>query len=210
MVIKEKHIIDFCKGITWFIVLGLISYFNQWNNLTAWIYLILHGSYGLMWVMKSQIFPDKTWEKPVKFSYGILIFVGLCAYWIPAYIITSESHMASIPILFGAIICFIFGVWYHFVSDMQKFTFLKYQKGLIKDGLWSHCRHPNYFGEFLIYFSFVLMSIEAVMWWIPVVILNIFIAFVWYPNMRKIELSLSRFEDHKDYKKQTSFFFPFL
>ena len=77
MQIKQKYPIDFAKSITWLVVIGLIYYFNQFNNLTAWIYFCLHGSYGIMWVMKSNIFPDKTWEKKAGIPYTMLIIFGL-------------------------------------------------------------------------------------------------------------------------------------
>ena len=59
---KQKHFIDTQKGATAPTVLLLIWYFSQWGSTTAWIYLAIHGSYGIMWVLKSAIFPDKTWE----------------------------------------------------------------------------------------------------------------------------------------------------
>ena len=76
MRIKQKYMIDFAKGITWLLVLFLINYFNQVNNLTAWVYFCLHGSYGIMWVLKSYIFPDKTWESRVGIPYALLILFG--------------------------------------------------------------------------------------------------------------------------------------
>ena len=60
---KQKHFIDIHKGATAPVVFFLILYFHQWENTTAWVYLALHGSYGFMWVLKSKIFPDKTWEE---------------------------------------------------------------------------------------------------------------------------------------------------
>ena len=77
MRIKQKYIIDFAKGVTWALVLFLIYFFNQQNNITAWIYFCIHGSYGIMWVLKSYIFPDKTWESKVGIPYATLIFIGL-------------------------------------------------------------------------------------------------------------------------------------
>ena len=99
MRIKQKYMIDFAKGITWLLVLFLINYFNQINNLTAWVYFCLHGSYGIMWVLKSYIFPDKTWESRVGIPYALLILLGLILYWAPAYIITSTGHQASLNII---------------------------------------------------------------------------------------------------------------
>ena len=210
MLIKQKYIIDFAKGVTWLFVVSLILYFNQTQNFTAWVYFCLHGSYGLMWVTKSCFFPDKTWESKVGILYASLIFIGLILYWAPAFIITSLGHEASLPILMTAIFIFSFGIFYHFVSDMQKYTFLKNNKGLITDGFWRQCRHPNYFGELLIYLSFVLLVIETSLWWMPVSILILFFITVWIPNMNKIDKSLSRFEGHKSYKKKTAFLIPYI
>ena len=210
MRVKQKYIIDFAKGITWLLVLYLIYFFNQTNNFTAWIYFCLHGSYGIMWVLKSYIFPDKTWESRVGILYASLILMGLILYWAPAYIITSTGHKASLEVIVLAICTFSIGVFYHFASDMQKFIFLKNHSGLITDGFWKQCRHPNYFGELLIYLSFVIMVLETSLWWVPSLILLLFIVAVWIPNMIKIDKSLSRYEEHTSYKKKTAFIIPYI
>ena len=114
MRIKQKYIIDFSKSVTWITVLGLICYFNQTENITAWIYFCLHGSYGIMWVMKSNIFPDKSWEKKANLPYAIFILFCLMTYWSPAFIITMQGHEASINVIVASVIIFIFGVFYHF------------------------------------------------------------------------------------------------
>ena len=210
MEIKQKYIIDFSKSVTWMVVLGLICYFNQTENMTAWIYFCLHGSYGFMWVMKSNIFPDKSWEQRASFPYALFMLFGLMVYWSPAFIITMQGHEASLNIIIASIIVFVFGVYYHFVSDMQKYIFLKYNSGLMTDGLWKQCRHPNYFGELLIYISFLLLTIETNLWWAPITVLGMFVLFVWTPNMIRIDRSLSRFEEHDEYKKKTASIIPFI
>jgi len=210
MQIKQKYPIDFAKSITWLVVLVLIYNFNQFSNLTAWIYFCLHGSYGIMWVMKSNIFPDKNWERKSGIPYTIMILLGLMVYWIPAFIITMTSHEASLKIIAISIIMFSFGVFYHFASDMQKYIFLKNNSGLITNGFWKQCRHPNYFGELLIYLSFLMLTIESVQWWIPIGVLSIFIMIIWIPGMKRIDKSLSRYSGHKAYKKKTAFIIPYI
>ena len=63
MKLKQKYFIDSHKGITPLFIVGLMAYYNDWNNLIGFIYLALHGTYGLLWITKSYIFPDKQWEK---------------------------------------------------------------------------------------------------------------------------------------------------
>ena len=188
-------------------VLILIWYFHQWENHTAWIYLALHGSYGIMWVLKSAIFPDKTWEAHCSIWYGLYIWGGLTLYWISPFIIMSIPVYNS-PMYLGLMTAiFSMGVFFHYAADMQKHAHLKLKPGeLITDGLMNRCRNTNYFGEFLIYLSFALLSQH----WIPIAVLVSFMIIIWLPNMRKKDKSLSRYGDYADYKKRSSLLIPFI
>ena len=84
---------------------------------------------------------------------------------------------------------------------------LKFQPGkLITVGLWSRMRNPNYFGELLIYMSFVILSGDL----ITAIILGSFVFVVWLPNMRAKDKSLSRYPEFPAYKKKSWYFIPFL
>ena len=204
---KQKHFIDSHKGVTAPVVLGLIIYFNQWENITAWVYLALHGSYGIMWVLKSKIFPDTTWESACSIWYGLYIWGGLTLYWITPWIIMSTG-VCNTPMYLGICIAiFAMGVFFHYAADMQKHAHMKLQPGnLIVDGMMYRCRNTNYFGELLIYLSFALLSKH----WVPIAILVAFMMIVWFPNMRRKDKSLSRYREYEDYKKRTSLLIPFI
>ena len=160
-----------------------------------------------MWVLKSAIFPDKTWEAKCSIWYGLYIWGGLTLYWISPFIIMSTSVDNS-PIYLGLMVAiFAMGVFFHYASDMQKHVHLKLKPGkLITDGLMSRCRNTNYFGELLIYLSFALLSRH----WIPIVVLVSFMFIIWLPNMRKKDKSLSRYPEYAEYKKHTSLLIPFI
>ena len=204
---KQKHFIDSHKGATAPAVFLLIWYFGQWENTTAWIYLAIHGSYGIMWVLKSAIFPDKTWEEKCSIWYGLYIWGGLSMYWISPWIIMSFPVENS-PIYLGFIVTlFALGVFFHYAADMQKHAHLRLNPGnLITDGLMAKCRNTNYFGELLIYLSFALMTQH----WIPLAVLATFMAIIWLPNMRRKDKSLSRYPEYEEYKKRSSLLIPFL
>ena len=204
---KQKHFIDIHKGATGPLVLFLIYYFNQWDNTTGWVYLALHGSYGIMWVLKSKIFPDTTWEATCSIWYGMYIWGGLTLYWISPWIIMSGG-VENTPMYLGICIAlFAMGVFFHYAADMQKHAHMKLQPGkLITDGMMYRCRNTNYFGELLIYLSFALLSHH----WLPIVVLASFMCIIWYPNMLRKDNSLSRYDKFKEYKKRTSLLIPFL
>tara|TARA_Y100001970_G_scaffold284034_1_gene400567 strand:- start:1518 stop:2150 length:633 start_codon:yes stop_codon:yes gene_type:complete len=209
---KQKHFIDFHKGITFLYILFLINWYSAYNNITIWVYLGLHGTYGILWILKSRIFPDKSWEVKTSFLYGLFILVGLSLYWISPWIIVSgyfnDGDMIASPLWLISLCIFLFGlgVFLHFSSDMQKHTALKLNPGhLVMDGLFIKSRNMNYFGEFLIYLSFGLLSMH----WIPVTVLLLFILIIWVPNMVKKDKSLSRYREFKSYKDRTKIFSPF-
>ena len=117
---KQKHFIDSHKGATAPAVFFLIWYFGQWDNTTAWIYLAIHGSYGIMWVLKSAIFPDKTWEAKCSIWYGLYIWGGLSMYWISPWIIMSTPVENSPMYLRIILALFAMGVLFHYAADMEK------------------------------------------------------------------------------------------
>tara|TARA_Y100000817_G_scaffold286820_1_gene254931 strand:+ start:486 stop:1124 length:639 start_codon:yes stop_codon:yes gene_type:complete len=210
---KYKFYIDTHKGATFFYILSLLYIYEAFDNIFALVYLALHGSYGIFWVLKSKLFPDKTWEVKVPLYYGLIIWIGLSFYWIAPWIIVSEFFYKTESILNGeliilfSILLYVFGVFLHFTSDMQKFIQLKTQPGqLINDGLFKRCRNINYFGELLIYSAFALLSMH----WIPFLVLILFIIFIWAPNMIRKDKSLSRYENFEDYKKDSKLFIPFI
>ena len=204
---KQKYFIDSHKGATAPVVFLLILYFNQWENTTAWVYLALHGSYGIMWVLKSKIFPDTTWEAICSIWYGLYIWGGLTLYWISPWIIMSGG-VENTPIYLGICIAiFAMGVFFHYAADMQKHAYMKLQPGkLITDGMMYRCRNTNYFGELLIYLAFALLSHH----WIPIAVLVSFMALIWFPNMRRKDKSLSRYAEYEEYKKRSSLLIPFI
>ena len=206
---KQKHFIDFHKGITFLYILGLMYFYSAFDNVAIWVYLGLHGTYGVLWVMKSMIFPDKSWEEDTGLIYGLVILIGLSLYWISPWIIVSgyftNGQMVVIPNWLISVVIFSFGsgVFLHFSSDMQKYTTLKLNPGqLITDGLFQKSRNMNYVGEFLIYLSFSLLSMHL----LPILILAVFISAVWVPNMIKKDSSLSRYEGFAEYKRKTRIF----
>jgi steroid 5-alpha reductase family enzyme len=77
---------------------------------------------------------------------------------------------------------------------------------LITDGFWGLSCSPNYFGEFLIYGSFALLSMH----WLPFLAFAVLIGAAWILYMRRKEQSLSRYPAFQAYKARTRYFFPFL
>ena len=69
--------------------------------------------------------------------------------------------------LAGAVI-WIIGFFFEATADQQLYRFKSnpHNKGKVLDtGLWAYSRHPNYFGEFLIWWGYFLFALSAGAWW---------------------------------------------
>lgn len=198
-----RDFINAHKITTPFVVLGMMYYFNAWS-VTAWVYLALHGTYCLLWIIKEYTFRDKRFEEPINPIIGFLfVFTMLGLYWIAPYIITSRHIEAPGWIISLSVFLTMLGVFYHFVSDAYKYAILSTKKELITTGLFSKTRNPNYLGEMLIYLGFALLALN----WLPFVAL----AYWWsyfFINMLRKEKSISRYSGYKEWTKKSWLLFP--
>ena len=58
---KLAWVINFQKTGTFPILAFLIAWYHN-TSTAAWIYLAMHGSYGLVWIIKDLAFPEATWQ----------------------------------------------------------------------------------------------------------------------------------------------------
>lgn len=205
---QRKFFINSHKGVTFLAVLAMMAAFQQWHNTTAWIYLSLHGTYGILWILKSSIFPDKKWEEEISLWRGVAYYWGgLTLYWVAPFLLTSRGVQAPPWLLALAISLYALGVFLHFTSDMQKFILLRHNPGhLITDGMVHRTRNINYFGELLTYTTFALLALH----WLPFFILGLAIAVEWLPNMNRKDRSLARYPEFATYRRASKKFIPFL
>ncbi|MEM9538952.1 MAG: DUF1295 domain-containing protein [Cyanobacteria bacterium P01_E01_bin.42] len=200
---KIKHFINLHKGTTFFFVLSLMFFYDNFT-IAAWVYLALHSTYGLLWLLKDRIYPDKSWEQEVPVGLGFVTFGIVSLYWVAPFILISQRAEPPLPLIAGAIALNIIGVFTHYVSDAQKYYTLKYRKGLITEGFFARCRNTNYLGEILIYFAFAMLTMH----WLPFVILGGFIAGIFIPNILKKDRSLSRYPEFAEYQARSLLLFP--
>ena len=69
---------------------------------------------------------------------------------------------------YAAVIIVLFGLLFEAVADLQMAAFQLRQtgtKGVMDKGLWQYSRHPNYFGEFCVWWGFYLFALSAGNWW---------------------------------------------
>lgn len=200
---QVRHFINAHKILTPLVVIGLMIHYNFWGTL-AWVYLALHGTYCLLWMIKESTFRDRRFEESIHPIAGfIFVFCALGAYWAAPFIIISNQLTAPGWLIALSIFITTLGVFYHYVSDAHKHAVLSIKKGLITTGLFSRTRNPNYFGEMLIYSGFAMLAQH----WIPLLALAYWWTF-FVRNMLQKDKSISRYPEYSQWKEKTGLLFP--
>ncbi|HEX4896031.1 MAG TPA: DUF1295 domain-containing protein [Solimonas sp.] len=175
----------------------------------AWIYLAMHGSYGLVWLLKDLAFPDPGWQVRVTLGSAAAGLFGLAMYWSFGWLLISGTSAPDYPLPDPVWFCLcvslcIIGSALMIAADAQKYFTLRLKRGLITDGVHRYIRHPNYLGEMMIYGSFAMM----VWHWLPV----LWLAYVWLGlfavNMVMKEASMSRHPEWAAYRQRTWWLVP--
>lgn len=179
------------------------------TSMAAWLYLALHGSYGLVWLMKDLLFPDASWQGRATIASCFVGALGLAGYWLAGWLIISGRTSMDYPLPDSAWYCLcvtmcVLGCVIMTAADVQKFCTLKLHRGLITDGMFTHVRHPNYLGEMMIYGALALLAWH----WLPLLVLAYFWGFLFSTNMVMKEASMSRYPDWAAYKKRTWWLLP--
>ncbi|GMI43857.1 hypothetical protein TeGR_g6820 [Tetraparma gracilis] len=157
--------INFQKCFCWAWCLGLMHYYGTWDHAPSWMYLSMHGTYGMLWCLKELIFPDMSWQKPSSLlTHIIAMVVVLAPYYYFSWSINANRTPASFPLMAICNAVHCLGCVLMMAADSQKHYVLKAKKGLITDGWFAYCRNTNYLGEMMIYGSYAALSQDWISW----------------------------------------------
>lgn len=204
-VLKLKNVVNFQKGGTFFYTLMLMEYFKNYN-ITSYIYLALHGTYGMIWLIKDKIMPDSNWERKITIPSAILSFIlVLGPYWMFPYYTVKNKIDADHFTIFSAISLHTLGIVLMMASDSQKYFTLQIKRKLINNGWFAKIRNTNYLGEMMIYFSYALLSRRKESFLI--------LAYVWsllfIPNMLNKDKRILKKDGGQEYIKKSNMLIPF-
>lgn len=104
------------------------------------------------------------------------------------------------------------GLFFETVGDLQLSRFIAdpANRGKVMDrGLWRYTRHPNYFGDFSVWWGIWLVALSAGAWWSVIGPLVMSLLLIKVSGAGLLEKSLSkRREGYEEYVARTSGFFP--
>ena len=132
--------------------------------------------------------------------------------------ISSPEGLVMNALTYVGIILFIIGFGIEIVADNQKTAFRSIEANkdsFITSGLWSKSRHPNYFGEVLLWFAIAVISFSSLEGLQLITLISpifTYILLVYVSGVRMLEdmndKKWADDEEYKSYKKNTPMLFP--
>lgn len=124
--------------------------------------------------------------------------------------ITSDATLT--PLDLAATLLWLTGFVFEAGGDYQLAAF-KAREGskgrVLNTGLWRYTRHPNYFGDFCIWWSFYLFAVASGGWWSIASPLLMSVLLLKVSGVAMLEKTItSRRPEYADYIRSTNAFFP--
>jgi len=149
-------------------------------------------------------------------SLGMVFLLQGALIWIIALPVLAVHAPTAVAPLHGidalGILLFVAGLAFEWIGDVQLARFKRDagNKGRVMDqGLWRYTRHPNYFGNFLLWWGIGLMALAVGAWWALVGPLLLTFLLLKVSGVALLESTIAeRRPGYRDYVRRTSAFLP--
>ena len=197
-----KIITIFCL-VTFALIYGI-------NDARQVIYLCLHISYCLWWLLEQWLFPQRrqqlfTEKVGISTLIFVLLFIGVF-YALPGYLAFTNPNPISYLTIAIALPLYIFGSLINTGADVQKMVAKSKESGLVKDGIWRSVRHVNYLGDLMRYTSFSVMAGELWAFLLPGVIALLYLQRI----NQKEEAMAAKYSEFTTYQRNSSRLLPWI
>lgn len=123
-----------------------------------------------------------------------------------------SAQTAPGPLDYAGFALWLSGMFFQVVGDYQLKRFRSQpgnQAQVLKTGLWRYTRHPNYFGEAVLWWGFYLIALSAGAWWAIVSPLLMTFLLLRVSGVALLEKDIrERRPAYLDYIRNTNAFFP--
>jgi len=143
--------------------------------------------------------------------YGQSLMIGIMSF--PIVLINTYNVPRSFSFFdILGIIIWIIGYCWETMSDHQLSHFMRNpaNKGhVMTDGLWHYSRHPNYFGESLMWVGIFCMALSVPYGWMTIITpITITFLLVYVTGIPLLENAMADNREYQQYKQKTSKFIP--
>ncbi len=171
--------------------------------------------YRILKIGKDDRFDDKRGNFLVFLKFWLLQALAVWAIMLPFTVVLTNPQ-AVFPLLTSTVgfVLFLTGLIIETVADMQKFSFKLKEANKhrwIESGLWGYSRHPNYFGEILLWWGLFIVVVPNLTGWnlitvvgpIFITLLLLFVSGI--PLLEKsAEAKYGKLAEYQAYRESTS------
>ncbi len=148
-----------------------------------------------------------------KSVYIVFGLQGLLAWLIAMPLAAALSGSAPLGWLdLAGVVLWLTGMFFECVGDAQLARFKRdpASSGQVMDrGLWRYTRHPNYFGEFMLWWGYYLLAVAAGGWWTLLSPLLMSVLLLKVSGVALLEKDIGgRRPAYADYARRTNAFIP--
>jgi steroid 5-alpha reductase family enzyme len=226
---RTDKLTDLTYGLTFIIlVLGFLFFGKTfyWHQLALTVMVCLWAIrlVGYLFIRILKIKKDSRFDdirqKPLNFlKFWLLQGLSVWIIILPSlYLLLQKKDYQFSLIMFLGIVVWFFGLVIETIADWQKFTFKNKPKNKnlwISSGLWTYSRHPNYFGEILVWWGiFIFVSPLLSGWfWVtvvgPIFITSLLLFVSGIPPLEKrYQKKYANNKAYQEYRRKTSLLIP--
>lgn len=229
LLLKNSSIIDIFWGIG-FVIIAWLTF-----KLAPQGYLPrrqLIAALVTVWGLRLAIhIGARNWDKPEDFRYAhwraengaswwwrsffkVFLLQGVLMWIISAPIIAAQtSGFPAIltPLDYIGFLLWLFGFLFESIGDYQltRFKANSSNKGkLLTTGLWKYTRHPNYFGEAVLWWGFYIIALAAGGWWTIFSPIMMTFLLMNVSGVVMLERTMKAKPGYEEYIKKTNAFVP--
>ena len=229
--LKTEKYYDITGTIAYLVMTGLAVFSSHELHLRSQVVAILIAVWALrlglfLLVRVFQVGEDKRFHE-VKTSFSrFLVWFSMSALWVflttanALTLILNNTSLIGDGYFFIGLIIWLIGFATEVTADEQKRRFRNNAENngqFITTGLWSISRHPNYFGEIMVWIGMAVISFPVLSGWQYATLISPVFVTVLLTRVSGINLleassdqKWDHLESYKEYKQKTPVLIPFI
>ena len=226
---QTEHFYDLTGGITYLSLIALVVIANPYLDWRGGLIALMVG----IWAIRLSTFLfarvradgfDRRFTRMKTLPMQFLMTWTLQGLWVLVTFSAGLAAMTSVtqvPLGTFALVCtclWLLGFIIEVVADAQKRQFRRQPEAsgrFITTGLWAWSRHPNYFGEVLLWIGIAVVAFPALSGWQLATLISpvfVFILLNYVSGVRMLEVSADKRwgddPEYQAYKARTSVLIP--
>jgi len=228
-ILNNNSIVDIAWGLGFVVLYGLMLLVIGEYDLRRWLLMVMIGGWGLrlsyhIW-LRNHGKPEDFRYQAMRQQWGthwvrlkalvyVFLLQGLLLWVISFGLLNLLSQPTSGWTMLDSLglLIWVVGIGFEVIGDWQLAKFKKdpTNKGkLMTTGLWAYTRHPNYFGEAVLWWGIWLIVLGGNGAWYTIISpLTITYLLMFVSGVPLLEKKMSQHPQFKEYAQHAGKFFP--